>query len=107
MKNAKRLKTQRERTSYSLNMETFKKNKAANKKEADKYKKLMSPIDGLTVSNLAVDLVQINTDSSKIGRNNEFIKALKKDVYIEETLHIMDDLRKGGTAYLEAAGRKE
>lgn len=100
--NAKRLKKQRESTSYSLNINTFRKNKIANKAEADKYKDLMKPIEGLTVSNLDIDLAQINTDSSKIGRNEAFIKALEKDVYVEETLHIMQDLVKGGTAYIEA-----
>ena len=87
--NAKRLKKQRESTNYSLNMETFRKNKTANKTEADKYKDLMTPIEGLTVSNLAVDLEQINADSSKIGRNEAFIKALKKDVYQLKYLPIL------------------
>ena len=98
--NAKRLKKQRESTSYSLNMDTFRKNKTAIKAEADKYKNLMSPIEGLSVNNLAIDLTQINTDSSKIGRNEAFITTLKKDIYIEETLHIMQDLVKGSTAYM-------
>ena len=104
--NAKRLKRQRESTSYSLNMDTFREHKTATKAEADKYKNLMQPIEGLTVSNLAVDLAQINTDSSKIGRNDAFIKALKKDVYIEETLHIMKDLVKGSTAYVPQAEKE-
>ena len=100
-KNAQRLKEQRDHTNYSLNMDTFRKNKTATKAEADKYKDLMTPIEDLTVSNLAIDLAQISVDSSKVARNKEFIKALKKDVYIEETLHIMQDLMKGSTAYLE------
>jgi len=87
-------------------MDTFRKHKTATKAEADKYKNLMQPIEGLTVSNLAVDLAQINTDSSKIGRNEAFIKALKKDVYIEETLHIMKDLVKGSTAYVPQAEKE-
>ena len=104
--NAKRLKKQRESTNYSLNIDTFRKIKTANKAEADKYKNLMTPIKGLTVSNLAVDLAQISSDSSKIGRNDAFIKGLKKDVYIEETLHIMQDLVKGSTAYVPQAGKE-
>ena len=62
---------------------------------------LMKEIEGLTVSNLEVDLTNINSDSTKIGRNDEFIKALKKDIYIEETLHIMQDLVKGSTAFTD------
>ena len=81
-------------------MDTFRKNKTATKAEANKYKNLMSPIEGLSVSNLAIDLTQINMDSSKIGWNEAFIKALQKGVYIEETLHIMQDLVKGSTAYI-------
>lgn len=104
--NAKRLKSQRESTSYSLNIEEFRADKAADKAEADKYKDLMKEIEGLTVSNLKVDLNQINSDSTKIGRNDEFIKALKKDIYIEETLHIMQDLVKGSTAFTEPRGEK-
>ncbi len=99
--NAKRLKNQRESTSYSLNLETFQANKAANKAAADKYKNIMTEIEGLTVSNLGVDLAQINSDSTKIGRNDEFIKAIQKDVYIEETLHIMKDLVEGSTAFVD------
>jgi len=98
--NAKRLKKQRESTSYPLNIDNFRKKKEADKTEAAKYKDLMTPIEGLTVSNLAVDLTLINADSSKIGRNDAFIKGLQKDVYIEETLHIMQDLVKGSTAYI-------
>ncbi|MEM1123094.1 MAG: carboxy terminal-processing peptidase [Bacteroidota bacterium] len=104
--NAKRLKAQRESTSYSLNMADFRQDKVADKAEADKYKDLMQPIEGLTVSNLAVDLPQINADSTKIGRNEEFIKALRKDIYIEETLHIMQDLTKG-SASIAADANKE
>ncbi len=97
--NAKRLKALRESTTYSLNIEDFRKDKASDRAEADKYKDLMKEIEGLTVSNLEVDLANINSDSTKIGRNDEFIKALKKDIYIEETLHIMQDLVKGSTAF--------
>jgi len=99
--NAKRLKALRESTAYSLNIKDFRKDKAADKAEADKYKDLMTEIEGLSVSNLEIDLAQINTDSTKIGRNEEFIKALKKDIYIEETLHIMQDLVKGSTAFTD------
>jgi carboxyl-terminal processing protease len=91
--NAKRLKAQRDRTNYSLNIDRFRANKDKNKAEAKKYDGLMKEdINGLMVSNMEVDLAVINADSSKIGRNEEFIKALKKDVYIEETMHIMQDL---------------
>ena len=91
--NAKRLKAQKERTAYSLNIDTYRTNKEKNEAEAKKFDNLFDEeIVNLSVSNLAIDLPLINADSSKIGRNEEFIKSLKKDVYVEETLHIMKDL---------------
>ena len=91
--NAKRLKAQKERTAYSLNIDIYRTNKERNEAEAKKFDNLFDEeIVNLSVSNLAIDLPLINADSSKIGRNEEFIKSLKKDVYVEETLHIMKDL---------------
>lgn len=93
--NAKRLKGKRDKTVYSLNIEQYRKEKDAQAEEAKQYKGLFDKeVEKLSVNNLEVDLTYINQDSSKIGRNEEFIKALKKDIYIEETLHIMQDMIK-------------
>ena len=37
----------------------------------------------------------------------DLIKALKKDVYVEESLHIMQDLVKGNTAYAPQQGERK
>ena len=46
----------------------------------------------LKVENLQDHVTFIQADSSRIARNEDFIKNIKKDVYLEETLHIMQDL---------------
>ena len=94
-KNAKRLKVNRDRTTYSLNLKEYRKNKDQRAEEAKKYSSLLDKeIEGLHINNLEVDLGYINSDSSKIGRNEEFIKSLKKDIYVEETLQIIQDMIK-------------
>lgn len=49
-------------------------------------------IPGIYVENLAVDMEYIQSDSSKIARNDAFLEQLYKDIYLEEALYIMNDL---------------
>jgi carboxyl-terminal processing protease len=53
--------------------------------------------DSLAVTNLSSDLMIINTDSLKKDRNAFWLKYLKKDVYLNETVNIINDaiLQKG------------
>ncbi|MEO1624731.1 MAG: carboxy terminal-processing peptidase [Bacteroidota bacterium] len=90
--NAKRLKDQSELSAYSLNMDAFKADEQAREEAANKFKDMFKPIDGLAVTNLEVDMTDIESDESKKARNDEWIKGIKKDIYIEETLAIMGDL---------------
>ena len=61
--------------------------------ESEKYKDLLKDtLDNLLINNLEVDLDYINSDESRVGRNEDWIKGLYKDIYIEETLLIMRDL---------------
>ena len=94
LENAKRLKSQSDKTAYSLNLETFKDNRAKDKAEAKKYENIFKPIDGLQVFNLEEDLPKINMDESKVESNNEWIKSIREDPYIDEVLYIMGDLYK-------------
>ena len=49
-------------------------------------------IAGFQIDNLRADLAKINIDESSQARNDEFIKGLKKDIYLEEALFIMRDM---------------
>ncbi len=93
LKSAKRLKEQRDQTSFSLNLEEYQKEKAMLEREAEKYDNMFKEIEGLKVSNLEVDLPHIESDESRVARNNEWLKSVKKDVYIEEVLNILRDMQ--------------
>ena len=65
----------------------------AKEEEAGKFKDLMKKdIDRLNISNMKTDLDYINSDESRQARNEEWVKSLKKDFYLEETMFIMKDM---------------
>jgi hypothetical protein len=47
----------------------------------------------VSVSNLAVDLSKINADSVSVARNAQFIKNLKKDIYLSEASQVVAEMK--------------
>ena len=64
----------------------------AREEESKEFKKSFGKIDNLKFQNLVLDLQSIQVDSSKIGRNEAWFETMSKDIYLQETLHIMKDL---------------
>lgn len=91
---AKYLKEQRESSSYSLNLKSFEAQKAEREKIADKYDNMMEEIEGIEVVNLPGEFEEIAEDEGKAARNKEWLNNLKKDIYLEEALHVMRDMQK-------------
>lgn len=92
LENAKRLETQQDLSNYSLDFEEYTAEMEKMKKESDKYSDMFKEIEGLEVQNLKDDLEFINEDESRQARNDEWIKTIKKDVYISEVLSILKDM---------------
>lgn len=90
--NAKRLKEQRDDTEYPLNYTAYHQEEKALEHTAEAFEDMFNTIVNENISNLAEDLPQFENDESKAARNEDFIKNLKKDVYLEETLNIMQDM---------------
>ncbi len=97
--NAKRMKTQRENTEYSLNLAQFRTYEAKQDELVDAYKKAIKPIGGFMSENIAEDLaaLQASNDTSKVIRNNEWKKDVLKDAQLYETLLIMRDMIQNAT----------
>jgi carboxyl-terminal processing protease len=90
-----RMKKYSDSTSISLNLEKFNLQKDERKKKDDFYKaRLNNEIPSITVKNLDVDLPHINMDSSRIARNKEWLKNIKKDEYLKEAINIVNDIVK-------------
>ncbi len=93
LENAERLKKNRDDRVYPLNLEEYVSERKQDAEEAKKFSKIgKAEIEGLTIDNLEVDMTYIQADSSRIGRNEDFISRLEKDIYLEETIHIMNDM---------------
>jgi hypothetical protein len=61
--------------------------------EAKKYSNIMKEsIKGLKIENLSIDMPYIQEDESRIARNEDWLKQMQKDIYLEETMLIMKDL---------------
>lgn len=90
--NASRLRKQKDQSIYPLQMEKY---IAWHKKideEAARYDNIFKPIDGFNIQNLTSDMSQIQSDTSRMARNDSWIKDRQKDVQLFETVQIMLDM---------------
>ncbi len=93
--NAKRLAQARKETKIPLQKEAYTNWYKRRNEEIKKYEKIGNDeIPGLNCVNPAQDMAYINADSSRIARNDDFLKGIKKDVYVAESINILRDLRK-------------
>jgi len=98
--NAMRLKTNRDVSSYPISIDGYKMMLKDREDAAKKFEDLFEDdIPYLTIENLPVDTAYINSDESRIGRNEAWLKSLKKDFYLEETLMIIRDLINNEESY--------
>ena len=89
---AKSIKEQRDDSQHELNLEAYQAENEAWEQASDEYEKLFEAEVVPHVSNLEVDLPALTKDESKKARNDEWVKGVKKDVYLKETLNIMHDM---------------
>ena len=90
--NALRIKETRDETIIPLQLDEYRALDRSREEESIAFKKAFGPIEKLKPQNLAMDLPVIESDSSRLGRNQAWMESLVKDIYLEETLHIMKDL---------------
>lgn len=89
---ARRLKEQRDESSYSLRLEDFQQMMEYRELKSQEFSNLFDSVVIPGVTNLETDLPSIHADESKKARNDDWIKMVSKDVYIRETLHVMHDM---------------
>ena len=84
---------QREHTSYSLNYNKFSEWQKVLDEKQKKYDAITSDTSLVSVSNLAADYTKINSDSTSVARNAQFIKNLKKDIYLNEAVEVVTEMK--------------
>ncbi|MCB9045933.1 MAG: carboxy terminal-processing peptidase [Chitinophagales bacterium] len=90
--NAERIKKQENDKTYSLNEKKFREEMKEANETAERMKELEEKATKLTVVNPKEDMAKVNMDSSTIAKNEEWLKTLQKDVYIAETVNIINDM---------------
>ncbi|MES2702785.1 MAG: carboxy terminal-processing peptidase [Bacteroidota bacterium] len=94
--NAKFLKRKKEDSRVSLNEVQYKKEQdeinAISKKQEELDKKTVL----LEMTNPVADMQTISRDTSSVAKNTEWLKRLSKDIYISESVNIINDMVKTG-----------
>ncbi len=92
--NAKRLKKNKDENTVPIDFNSYQSFVSEKELESKKFEDMMeSDIDHLVIKNLNEDIEYINSDESRQARNEDWLKNMQKDVYIEEAMHIMKDLK--------------
>ena len=91
--NAKWIKSIRDRDLYDLNYKKFKDDLLLSEKKAKEYKKISEYNSNLVFSSLPYEINLISKDSSLGEKRKRWHKNLSKDIYVNEALNVLEDLR--------------
>ena len=83
----------RDQSRVPLQLDSFKQQETQRDSVETRFEdQLGKDIAGMQVRNLPQDATFIQLDSSRIARNEEWLKSLQKDIYAEEALFIIRDI---------------
>jgi carboxyl-terminal processing protease len=91
--NAQWIKKMGDRESYSLNYKQYKKEMALNEEEAKRFEILSRYKTDLTFNSLPYELNLMEKDTILMEKRKRWHQSLAKDVYIEEALNVLNDLK--------------
>ena len=92
--NAKWVHEQRERNVFPLHIDLYTQHNKEIENKAKKFKKINDYETELEFVSLPYELKAIEKDSSLAEKRERWHKNLKKDVYVEEAINVLEDLRK-------------
>jgi carboxyl-terminal processing protease len=92
--NALRIKKQEDDKVYSLNEAKYRKELEEANATSKKMEELEKKAAPFTITNPKEDMARINMDTVNVTKNAEWIKNLQKDIYLAETVNIINDLTK-------------
>jgi carboxyl-terminal processing protease len=90
---AKRLKKQKDISSVSLHYDKFMNEQKKIKEENNKLEELNKETYPLQVEPLKVDWTAVESDTTKTNKLKEWHKNIKKDIYLNETYNIINDIK--------------
>ena len=91
--NARWIKTIRERNNFSLNYDAYKTRLELNEEEAKRFEKIADYTTDLTFESLPYEIALMEKDSVLKMKRERWHESLSKDVYMEEALNVLNDLK--------------
>jgi len=91
--NAKWVRSQRDENEFSLNYTTYKAEVDKDEAEAKKYDAISEYKTNLTFKSLPYEQALFASDTILQEKRNRWHESLSKDVYVEEALSVLEDLK--------------
>jgi len=104
--NAEKLKEKKDNNTVSLNETDYRKELEENKVLSKKMEELQKNAKLMDVTNPSADMAKVSADSSATKKNADWLKNLKKDIYISETVNIISDMNKSNVKVDMGTGMK-
>ncbi|HXB39445.1 MAG TPA: carboxy terminal-processing peptidase [Bacteroidia bacterium] len=90
---AKSVKTKKDDTKYSLNLEKYAAEAKKFKEENKKYGDLNKDLRGFDATLMQVDVQRLSADTNKLNREKKWALNLKKDFYLQEATNVIGDMK--------------
>lgn len=90
---AKEVKAKKDDTKYSLNLEKFRAEQKQLRDQNKKYDDLRKEIKGFSGQLLPDDITKFGSDTTRLNRENRWVKNVTKDIYIHEASNVINDIK--------------
>ncbi len=90
--NAMRLRKNKDQSQFPLQSDKYRQWNKRQDEEAKQFDDLFQPIGSFVLENLVADQAQIQSDTSRIARNDSWLKDKKKDIQLYEAYRVMQDM---------------
>ncbi len=90
--NSERLRRQKEMSTYSVQADKYRQWNKKQMEEAKRFEDMYQPISGVAFTNLNMDMAEIQSDTSRIARNQAWVKEKQKDIQLYEAMRILSDM---------------
>ena len=87
------IKEQREKTQLSLNLATYRQEEENRREENKRFDEISKQSTSITAAALSLDISEMEGDTTKIARSDKWIKDLNKDIFLEEAVKIIGDMK--------------
>ena len=91
--NAQWIRDQRNNTTFPLNLEKYKAELDLNEKQAERFDQISEYESNLTYESLPYELELFQTDTVLQEKRQRWHKDLAGDVYLEEAIHVLEDIK--------------